>query len=55
MLSMMERLTNPEFLIALATLLTALAALGRACQTRKEVRDLRQDLNKRVDFGTKDS
>ena len=44
MTAIVDRLTNPEFVIALATLLTALAALGRACQTRKEVRGLRQDL-----------
>jgi hypothetical protein len=43
---MLDKLTNPEFLIALATLLTALAALVRACQTRKDVRDLRRDLKK---------
>jgi hypothetical protein len=43
---MIDKLTNPDFIIALATLLTALAALGRACQTRREVRDLRRELKK---------
>ncbi len=44
--TILNKLTDPDFLIALATLLTALAALGRSCQTRKEVRDLRRNLKK---------
>lgn len=43
---MLDKLTNPEFLIALATFITALATLVRACQARKDVRDLRRDLKK---------
>ena len=44
--AILDKLTNPDFIVAVAILLTALATLGRACQTRKEVRDLRRNLKK---------